>query len=251
MVGLAVSSMIMADLPLVSKKENSASVGSSSFCPPLSRQSRLHPWRQNPGPHEPRSCILWDIAPCGEISDNACCTRIQTNLNLGLTCRYLDRCRCQLGSLEGSSGSCVGTMYPWPSQKPCMLQSQCTPGCAPPEVADHSLLLRPWSWLPVDCPWLEETLPSWQSAHLRSSWKSLEGRNPSLPSRFYSCPMNLQRSKSTEAHIVGTSILWAVLPSSAEETCSFVQILEIRPLRPTGWGDACPDTSVLPPGALP
>jgi hypothetical protein len=90
------------------------------------RQSPLHPWRQNPGPHEPRSCILWDIALCGEISDNACCTQIQKNLSLGLICRYLDTCTCQLDNLEGSLGSCVGTRYPWPSQRLCMLQSQCT-----------------------------------------------------------------------------------------------------------------------------
>ena len=139
----AASSMVMADQPLVSKKENSVSVGSANFCPPPLRQSPLHPWRQNPGPHEPRSCNPWDIALCGEISDNACCTQIQTNLNLGLPCRYLDKCKCQVGNVEGNLGSCVGTRYPWPSQRPCMLQSQCTPDCGPPEVADHSLLLRP------------------------------------------------------------------------------------------------------------
>ena len=143
----SVSSIIMADQPLdqslVSKKENFASVGSTSFSPPPSRQSPRHPWRQNPGPREPRSCNLWDIAPCGDISDSACCTRIQTIPNLDLPCRYLDRCKCQRGSLEGSLDSCVGTRYPWPSQRPCTQLLQCTPDCGSPEDADHSLLLHP------------------------------------------------------------------------------------------------------------
>ena len=140
-----VSSMFMVEQLLVSKKENFVKARSANSCrPPLHRSPR-RPWQKNPGPREPRSCSLWDIAPCGGISDSACCIQIQTDLSLGLPCRYPGKCKYQAGSVEGSSSSCVGTRHPSLSQRPCMQLLQCTLGCGLPEVADHSLLLHPGS----------------------------------------------------------------------------------------------------------
>ena len=141
--GYLSATTLMVDLTLVSKIENFASVGWRRSWPPPWRRSRRRPCRQNPGLGAPHNCTPWDIALCEGTSDTACCTQTRTDLNLTLPCRYLGRCRCQVGSLGGSLDSYAGTRCPSLSQRPCMQLLQYTPDCGPPGVADHSWLLRP------------------------------------------------------------------------------------------------------------